>query len=133
MIDAITGFQRLTQSRLMLCATVSMIVLLIGLSRPSAWTPNLVISNQPVVSEEDVDDALQRTAATTLGSRKGTIIVMDPQSGRIRAIVNSTTAFGQASAPGSTIKPFAALSGMRSNLIGKDSRMLCRERYAHNE
>ncbi|MEO8434409.1 MAG: SpoIID/LytB domain-containing protein [Pyrinomonadaceae bacterium] len=123
----------MTQSRLTLCAAVSMVVLLIALSQPSAWAPNLVFSNQPVVSEADLDAALQRTATATLGSRKGTIIVLDPQSGRVRAVVNPSIAFGRASAPGSTIKPFAALTGLRSNLIDKNSRLICRERYAHNE
>src|SRR5262249_48387045 len=60
----------------------------------------------------------------------GTIIVMDPQTGRVRAVVNPQLAFSEAFAPGSTIKPFVALAALRSGVINHDSRTLCREKYS---
>ncbi len=76
-----------------------------------------------------IDSALQRAANDALGQREGAIIVMDAQTGRIRALVNSQLAFGQALMPGSTMKPFTALAALRAGLIDKDSRSVCPGRF----
>ncbi len=81
------------------------------------------------VDGDETDAALQQAAVEALGERDGTIIVMDPQNGRVRAIVNSRLAFEQELSPGSTIKPFAALTALQTGLINEDSRLLCRDRY----
>ena len=83
------------------------------------------------LSEEAIDEALQRAAATALDGRDGTIIVIDPQTGRVRATVNSQLAFGEAFPPGSTIKPFTMLAALRDRIINSDSSVLCREPYQH--
>ena len=54
---------------------------------------------------------------------------MDAQTGRIRALVNSQLAFGQALMPGSTMKPFTALAALRAGLIDRDSRTVCPGRF----
>lgn len=77
------------------------------------------------------DEKLRQAAIEALQQREGTIVIIDPQTGRVRAAVNSQVAFERAFAPGSTIKPFAALAAFRSGLITPDSRTLCREKYAH--
>src|SRR6266508_3936845 len=61
------------------------------------------------------------------------VIVMDPQTGRIRAVVNPELAFEENLPPGSTIKPFTALAALKSGVIDEDSRTSCREKYAHEE
>lgn len=86
-----------------------------------------------IVNEDETDAALQQAASGALGQREGTIIVMDPQNGRVRAVVNSSLAFEQALSPGSTIKPFTALTALQSALIDEDSRLLCRDRYANKD
>ena len=58
---------------------------------------------------------------------------MDPQTGRVRAVVNPTVAFGENLPPGSTIKPFTALAALRSGVIDEESRNVCREKYAHED
>lgn len=78
----------------------------------------------------EIDQALAEAASNSLAGREGAVIVLDPQSGRIRAIVNPQIAFENAYAPGSTIKPFTTLAALRAGLIDKDSRALCREHYA---
>jgi len=55
--------------------------------------------------------------------------VLDVQTGRIRAVVNPRLAFQEAAPPGSTIKPFTALTAMRAGVLDESSRMQCRERY----
>ncbi len=84
-------------------------------------------------SDEDVDAALQRAATAALGTRDGSIIVLDPQTGRVRAIVNARVAFEEAMPPGSAIKPFTALAGLRAGLIDENSRVLCRTTYRRDD
>jgi stage II sporulation protein D len=81
-------------------------------------------------SDASEDAALQRAAAAALGEREGTIIVLDPQSGRVRAVVNPRLAFEQAYPPGSAIKPFTMLMALRAGLIDGESQTLCRGRFA---
>jgi stage II sporulation protein D (peptidoglycan lytic transglycosylase) len=75
--------------------------------------------------DAEIDAALQDAAAAALGDRDGTIIVMDAQTGRVRAIVNSQQAYAQALMPGSAIKPFTALAALRAQLIDESSRTVC--------
>ena len=77
----------------------------------------------------EVDRALARAATEALGDREGAVLVMDPQTGRLRAVVNPRLAFEQSFAPGSTIKSFTALTAMRGGLIDNESRTQCRGRF----
>ncbi|HEV8487862.1 MAG TPA: penicillin-binding transpeptidase domain-containing protein, partial [Blastocatellia bacterium] len=77
----------------------------------------------------DQDRALQEAAVRALGDREGAVLVIDPHSGRIRAVVNPRLAFEQAFPPGSTMKVFTALTALRSGLIDGESRSQCRGRY----
>ena len=54
---------------------------------------------------------------------------MDPQTGRVRAVVNPEIAFSEAIMPGSTMKPFTALAALRSGLIETNSRTVCPGRF----
>ncbi|MCA1565572.1 MAG: SpoIID/LytB domain-containing protein [Acidobacteria bacterium] len=84
------------------------------------------------VSESEVDAALQRAAAGALGSREGAIIVLDAQTGRVRAAVNRRTAEEAAFAPGSAIKPFTLLAALRARVIDADARLSCRKHYTRH-
>ncbi len=75
----------------------------------------------PIASENEIDTVLQQAATDALGQREGAIIVMDPQTGRVRAVVNPHVAFSEAVMPGSTMKPFTALAALRSGLIDTNS------------
>ena len=85
------------------------------------------------VNEDNLDQRLELAATKALGDRRGTIIIMDPQSGRIRVVVHPKVAFEENLPPGSTLKPFTALAAMRSGLIDDQSNTLCREEYSHDE
>lgn len=80
----------------------------------------------------ETDKVLQQSAIEALGKREGAIIILDPQTGRIRALVNREFAFEKAFSPGSTIKPFTALTALRTGLIKEDSTLLCRSPYKHD-
>src|SRR5258708_6310460 len=85
--------------------------------------------NPPLASENEIDTVLQQAATEALGQREGAIIVMDPQTGRVRAVVNPRVAFSEAVMPGSTMKPFTALAALRSGLIDTNSRTVCPRRF----
>lgn len=76
---------------------------------------------------------LQTVAEAALGDREGAIVIIDPQTGRIRAAVNPELAFQRAFPPGSTIKPFTALTALRAGVIDENSRTRCREKYQHDD
>jgi SpoIID/LytB domain protein len=84
-------------------------------------------------SDDLMDVALERAAREALGSQDGTVIVMDAQTGRLRAVVNPRMAFSEAYAPGSTIKPFTALAALRMHLVDGRTHRYCRTRYAYKE
>ena len=83
----------------------------------------------PAENAADMDRALAEAATEALGDREGAVLVMDPHTGRLRAVVNPRLAFEQAFPPGSTIKSFTALTAMRGGLIDRESRTLCRGRF----
>src|SRR5437016_9106151 len=112
----------------MTCACAA-ILLLCFPSKIGNWTSLNLSSVNSRPNESEIDSALQQAATDALGQREGAIIVMDAQTGRIHALVNSQLAFGQALMPGSTMKPFTALAALRAGLIDKDSRTVCPGRF----
>ncbi len=113
---------------LLTCACLAILFFNFPAARFNVGTFNLIAGH----SSEDasaLDSALQQAATAALGQREGTIIVMDAQTGRVRAIVNSEGAYAQALLPGSAIKPFTALAALRAGLIDEDSRTVCPGRF----
>jgi SpoIID/LytB domain protein len=119
-------------SPLLLTALLSVTILCWWLA-PKTFNEQDSAVNIAEINEDETDAALQQAASLALGEREGTIVVMNPQNGRIHAIVNPRLAFEQAYSPGSTIKPFTALTAMQTGLINEDSRLLCRDRYVNDD
>ncbi len=117
----------MTREHAMLLWCASAVILFLSLpSQPVAING---VSGASNTNEAEIDAALQNAAAAALADRDGTIIVMDAQTGRVRAIVNSQLAYEQALMPGSAIKPFTALAALRAGLIDESSRTVCRGRF----
>jgi stage II sporulation protein D len=117
-------------------ALVSLVFLALAVSGWSAWSTvwNGTSRNSAVTTDEsELDQRLQQAATLALGSRRGAVIVMDPQTGRVRAIVNSELAVQESFPPGSTIKPFTTMAALRAGLIDEEARTLCHEKYFHGE
>lgn len=115
----------MTREHAMLVWCASAVILCLSLpSKPIAI--NWASSN---TNETEIDAALQNVAEAALADRDGTIIVMDAQTGRVRAIVNQQLAYEQALMPGSAIKPFTALAALRAELIDESSRTACPGRF----
>jgi len=67
------------------------------------------------------DPVVRAAAVEALGSMNGTIVAMDPDSGRILAMVNQKLALSAGAQPCSTIKVAVALAALSENVITKDT------------
>ncbi len=126
----IRTFDRVRREHALLLTCVCTALLLFNLPRGQFNGSALTFfSNNSAQNESEVDSALQDAATATLAGREGTIIVMDAQTGRVRAIVNPESSYTQPLMPGSAIKPFTALAALRAGLIDEDSRTACPGRF----
>ena len=68
------------------------------------------------------EDPLVRGAALdALGNMNGTVVAIDPESGRILAMVNQKLALSQGAQPCSTFKVAVALAALNENIIKKET------------
>jgi hypothetical protein len=82
-----------------------------------------------VLSEAEADAALLDAARASLGGREGAIVVLDAQTGRVRALAGGRAAFEEATPPGSAVKPFTMLAALRAGSLEEGTRVACRRRY----
>jgi penicillin-binding protein 2 len=77
------------------------------------------------------DDPLVRQAAVdALGRVNGTVVAVDPTSGRILTVVNQKLAYSDGAIPCSTIKPTIAVAALEENLITPETMLkVGRRRY----
>jgi membrane peptidoglycan carboxypeptidase len=89
---------------------------------------SLVEAAKANISRDDMrgeDPFVRQAAIEALGNRAGTVVVMDPNSGRVLSIVNQHMAIANAIKPCSTIKPVVALAALSENLMPEsDVRIL---------
>jgi cell division protein FtsI/penicillin-binding protein 2 len=70
----------------------------------------------------DGDDlAVRRAAVDALGPYNGTVVVVDPQTGRVLTIVNQKTALESGFTPCSTIKLVTAFAALNEGLVERDT------------
>jgi penicillin-binding protein 2 len=69
------------------------------------------------------DPVVRAAAIEALGNMNGTIVAMDPDSGRILAMVNQKLALSAGAQPCSTIKVAVALAALSENVITKDTQV----------
>jgi len=75
---------------------------------------------QTFIARDDVtgeDPEVRRVAVNALGNHAGTVVVMDPMSGRIYTAVNQEWAFRRGFKPCSTIKLVTGLAGLNEKVI----------------
>ena len=111
--------------------SIPRIAITLGLALCASLVLFRVLQGGPVQPQQlsKTDARLQATAESALGQREGTVVVIDPQTGRVGAVVNPDVASGQVSPPGSTIKPFIALAALRAGIIAPDTRLRCRHAF----
>ena len=107
------------------------VCLIIAISRNLRDVPATPVHTPEPTTEENTD--LQAVAETALAGREGAVVVLDPQTGRLRAVVNSDLAFKSAFPPGSAIKPFTALAALRAGVLTENTRIRCPGKYKRND
>jgi cell division protein FtsI/penicillin-binding protein 2 len=72
----------------------------------------------------DFDDPIVRAAAVdALGKYNGSVVAVDPNTGRILTVVNQKMAYSDGAIPCSTIKPTIALAALEENVITRDTML----------
>lgn len=69
------------------------------------------------------DPVVRAAAIDALGNMNGTIVVIDPNSGRILTMVNQKLALSEGAQPCSTFKVAVALAALNENVITKQSKV----------
>jgi penicillin-binding protein 2 len=69
------------------------------------------------------DPVVRAAAVEALGNMNGTVVAMDPDSGRVLAMVNQKLALSAGAQPCSTIKVAVALAALSENVITKDTQV----------
>ena len=69
------------------------------------------------------DPLIRQAALDALGRLSGSIVVVDPNTGRILSIVNQKLALSSGFTPCSTFKPIVALAALREGLITPNTRL----------
>jgi penicillin-binding protein 2 len=91
-------------------------------SRYSGYAPTYADS----ISGDDptFDDPIVRQAAVdALGRYNGSVVAVDPHTGRILTVVNQRIAFSDGYIPCSTIKPTIAIAALEENVITNDTML----------
>jgi penicillin-binding protein 2 len=91
-----------------------------AIARQRALEEAMRASVQSMIEKDDVtgeDPEIRRVAVNALGRHAGTVVVMDPQTGRIYAVVNQQWALREGFKPCSTIKLVTGLAGLNERII----------------
>lgn len=79
------------------------------------------VTSTDAIDGEDL--MVRRAAVEALGGYNGTVVVTDPNNGRILTIVNQKLAFRSGFQPCSTIKIVAALAGLAEGVIDRETNV----------
>ena len=91
-------------------------------SSRSPWTSPTFADSTEGDSVDGEDLVVRRAAVAALGPYNGSIVVVDPNTGRLLTIVNQKLAFQSGFQPCSTIKIVAALAGLNEGLIDQNTK-----------
>ncbi|MEP6911211.1 MAG: penicillin-binding transpeptidase domain-containing protein [bacterium] len=92
----------------------------IAIARERARDEELRSQVQSMIAKDDLageDPEVRRAAVNALGNHAGTVVVMNPQTGRIYSMVNQQWALREGFKPCSTIKLVTGLAGLNESVI----------------
>ncbi|HYD16650.1 MAG TPA: penicillin-binding transpeptidase domain-containing protein [Candidatus Nanoarchaeia archaeon] len=75
------------------------------------------------------DPVVRQAAVEALGNMNGTVVAIDPATGRVLAMVNQNLALSAGATPCSTIKVPVALAALSEGLITKDTKVALGRRW----
>ncbi len=78
------------------------------------------------------DPVVRQAAIDALGNMNGTVVAIDPNSGRILAMVNQRLALSSGAQPCSTIKLSVALAALSEHVVDKDTEIRLGRRSSMN-
>jgi penicillin-binding protein 2 len=88
------------------------------------------LTNGDVTAGED--PVVRQAAIDALGNMNGTVVAIEPTSGRVLAMVNQKLALSSGAQPCSTIKLSVALAALSEGLISKETPVALTSRYKMN-
>lgn len=94
----------------------------------SSYTDNLTLGD---VSAGE-DPVVRAAAIEALGNMNGTAVAINPDNGRILAMVNQKLALSRGAEPCSTIKLTVALAALEEGIVTKDTPVKLSRRYSVN-
>jgi penicillin-binding protein 2 len=97
--------------------------------RGGPWTEPTYADSTMGDNADGEDLEVRRSAVEALGSYNGSVVVADPNTGRILTIVNQKLALGSGFQPCSTIKVSVALAALSEKLVGGDGKLFRRGGY----
>jgi penicillin-binding protein 2 len=91
--------------------------------------PTFADSTKDDVTQFD-DPVVRSAAVAALGRYNGSVVAIDPTSGRILSIVNQKLAFSAGFIPCSTIKPVIAIAALQEGVVTRDTMIrVARRKY----
>jgi membrane carboxypeptidase/penicillin-binding protein len=88
------------------------------------------VLNGDITSGED--QVVRQAAIDALGNMNGTVVAIDPNNGRVLAMVNQKLALSEGAEPCSTIKLSVALAALEERVVTKDTPVNLGGRYSLN-
>ncbi|HTV06383.1 MAG TPA: penicillin-binding transpeptidase domain-containing protein [Acidobacteriaceae bacterium] len=89
------------------------------------WDASSFVSDPSELTKGDVtggeDPIVRQAAIDALGNMNGTVVAIDPNDGRILAMVNQKLALSSGAEPCSTIKISVALAALEEGIVTKDT------------
>src|ERR1700676_5014916 len=129
--------QKLTIGRGLLFMLVSPVFAVSQLAIVAAATPITHIKHKrpvesrygvPTFADSSLDDIttdddpiVRQAAVRALGRYNGSVVAIDPSTGRILSIVNQKLAFSAGFIPFSTIKPVIAVAALQEGVVTRDT------------
>ena len=91
--------------------------------RDDPWGPSSY--GDPAAEDNPLgeDPTIRQAALTALGKWNGSMVVVDPNSGRILSMVNQKLALSSGFTPCSTFKPITALAALREGIITPSTKL----------
>ncbi len=91
--------------------------------RGGPWTEPTYADSTAGDNADGEDLEVRRSAVEALGAYNGSVVVVDPNTGRVLSIVNQKLALGSGFQPCSTIKVSVALAALSEKVVGGDGKL----------
>jgi cell division protein FtsI/penicillin-binding protein 2 len=91
--------------------------------RGGPWTEPTYADSTTGDNADGEDLEVRRAAVEALGEYNGSVVVVDPKTGRILTMVNQKLALGGGFQPCSTIKVSVALAALSEKVVGGDGKL----------